>query len=84
MVACSSPQTYTGLADGAHTFAVVARHPVADADLTPATHAWTVAVPPDTQILDGPANPTTQTTASFGFDAVGMSVVVRFAESAAR
>ena len=40
---CSSPQQYSALAAGAHTFAVRARDPGGLVDSTPATRSWTVA-----------------------------------------
>jgi hypothetical protein len=45
---CSPPKTYTGLADGAHTFSVKATDPNGAEDPSPATYAWTVdtAAPP--------------------------------------
>ena len=39
---CSSPETYTGLSDGAHTFSVTATDPAGNVDPTPATASWTV------------------------------------------
>jgi hypothetical protein len=65
--ACSSPQAYTGLVAGAHTFQVRALN-VTGADPTPASSAWTV-VPPDTSITSAPAASTTSTSASFSFTA---------------
>ena len=46
---CSSPQTYAGLAAGAHTFQVRATDLVGNTDPTPASYAWQVATltPPD-------------------------------------
>jgi hypothetical protein len=41
-VRCESPVTYTGLADGPHTFAVAAIDRWGAADRTPATRTWTV------------------------------------------
>ena len=42
--ACTSPKTYTGLAVGSHSFAVVATDAAGNADDSPATQAWTINV----------------------------------------
>jgi hypothetical protein len=39
---CSSPQSYSGLSDGSHTFQVRARDAAANLDPTPAYQAWQV------------------------------------------
>jgi large repetitive protein len=39
---CTSPKTYSGLADGPHTFRVRARDPAGNLDETPEIRAWTV------------------------------------------
>ena len=39
---CTSPAAYTGLAPGAHTFAVRAVDPAGNVDAAPATSAWTI------------------------------------------
>ena len=47
---CSSPQSYSGLADGAHSFQVRATDPAGNVDLLPASYSWTVdttAPPPN-------------------------------------
>jgi hypothetical protein len=63
--ACTSPKSFTGLADGAHTFR--ARALDADGVATPvATSAWTINTTAPS-ITGGPSNPTTATTASFTF-----------------
>jgi hypothetical protein len=55
--ACTSPRTYSGLADGPHTFEVRAKDAAGNIDPTPASHSWTIdATPPDTTVTDGPAN----------------------------
>ena len=40
--ACTTPMGYSGLAAGAHSFSVRATDTAANADPTPATHAWTI------------------------------------------
>ena len=39
---CTSPQAYTGLSDGAHTFAVRAIDGAGNVDSTPASYTWTI------------------------------------------
>ena len=66
---CSSPKSYAGVADGAHTFQVRAIDPAGNVDVSPASYSWTIdATPPDTSI--GPSYPallTTATGATFDF-----------------
>jgi len=52
---CTSPQSYTGLADGEHTFAVAATDPAGNTDPTPDSRTWIVdpgepPPPPDGEI----------------------------------
>jgi hypothetical protein len=70
--ACSSPQTYSNLSAGSHTFEVRAVDEAGNADPTPASHTWTVELaldttPPQTTIGSGPSVTTTATSASFAF-----------------
>jgi len=59
--------TLTGLADGAHPISAVTRD-VAGNPSQPARRTVTVdSVAPDTTITSGPPDPTSQTTATFGF-----------------
>ena len=44
--ACTSPQSFTSLAVGQHTFSVGAMDAAGDTDATPATRTWTVEAPP--------------------------------------
>ena len=39
---CGSPKTYSGLANGSHTFLVLATGPNGQVDATPASRSWTV------------------------------------------
>ena len=63
---CTSPASYSGLSEGAHTFDVRATDAAGNTDATPATRAWTVdTTAPDTSIDSGPTDPTTDTSATF-------------------
>jgi hypothetical protein len=67
--ACGSPKSYSGLAQGEHTFSVTARDVAGNPDPTPATATWTVdTVAPETTLAtSGPTGSTTATTAQFDF-----------------
>lgn len=52
---CSSPMTVLTLAPGPHTFAVRARDLAGNADPTPATQSWTVALPVPPALTPSPA-----------------------------
>ncbi len=68
---CVSPQNYTGLADGPHTFQVYAIDELGNSDATPASYAWTIdTTAPNTVIDSSPANPSTSATANFTFHGV--------------
>ncbi len=65
---CTSPASYSGLADGTHTFAVRSTDPIGNTDPSPATYSWTIdTTPPDTTIVSSPAAVTNSTAASFSF-----------------
>ena len=67
---CASPKTFSGLADGEHTLTVAARNATYGlVDETPVEFTWTVAVPPNTTILEKPLSSTTATSATFTFNA---------------
>jgi hypothetical protein len=74
---CTSPTTYTDLPVGEHTFSVVATDQAGNTDPSPAVRSWTVeeplpppdTTPPETTITSGPDAETTDTTATFAFDA---------------
>ena len=65
---CTSPASYSGVAEGAHGFAVQATDQAGNTDPTPAFHSWTIdTTPPETTISAGPKSQTTATSASFVF-----------------
>jgi hypothetical protein len=68
--ACTSPQGYTGLADGTHKFAVRATD-VAGNTSAAAVYSWTVkTVGPLVSILSGPSNPSSNGAPTFTFSSV--------------
>ena len=65
---CTSPQPYSSLAQGAHTFDVRAVDPAGNADPTPASRSFTVdTVAPQTTIDSGPSGVTNDPTPTFTF-----------------
>jgi hypothetical protein len=65
---CSSPQPYSSLSDGSHTFQVYAVDNAGNTDPTPASFTWTVdAVSPDTTITGNPTKPSNNASATFTF-----------------
>ena len=66
--ACTSPKSYSGLADGAHSFTVKARD-AAGNESTVTTFGWAIdATPPAAPSLDShPADPSNSASASFTF-----------------
>jgi large repetitive protein len=71
---CASPQSYTSLSGGSHTFQVRATDGAGNVDATPATRTWTVSTapppdttPPNTTINSGPSGTVSSTSASFTF-----------------
>jgi hypothetical protein len=67
---CSSPQSYTSLADGPHNFEVRASDEAGNTDPTPATAAFAVdTTPPETTITTAPSGTIEVSSASFGFTA---------------
>ena len=67
---CTSPHSYSKLADGSHTFRVRAYDTAGNMDLTPAEWSWTVdTTPPRVTILSGPAATTVSSNPVFTFTA---------------
>src|SRR5437899_790336 len=67
---CVSPQSYSGLADGSHSFQVRATDPAGNTDPTPASYTSTVdTTPPDTSITAAPPARSNSSSASFSFTA---------------
>jgi len=65
---CSSPQEYTGLAEGSHTFWVKAVDGAGNESAAPASYDWTIdTTAPSVSIDSKPGNPTNSKSASFGF-----------------
>ena len=65
---CTSPQQYTELSEGAHSFEVKAIDQAGNADATPASFNWTIdTTPPAVQVDSGPAGLTNDPTPTFGF-----------------
>jgi hypothetical protein len=64
---CDSPHEVSGLLDGEHTLEVRAVDAAGNVDATPATHTWTVDLPPVAEILTAPAAVTESTDATFEF-----------------
>ncbi len=72
-VACTSPQSYSGLAVAEHSFLVRATDTQGTPDPTPASSVWTIneppldTTPPDTTITAAPTNPSSVRSPSFSF-----------------
>jgi hypothetical protein len=65
---CPNPQVYDNLSSVKHTFKVRAIDAAGNTDNTPAKFIWTIdAIPPETNIVKKPTNPTTSTSATFTF-----------------
>ncbi len=72
--AATSPATFTGLADGSHTFSVRAIDAAGNVDATPASFTWTVdTTAPETTLDTTPANPSASASATFTFSSTDTS-----------
>jgi len=66
--ACTSPQSYTGLANNSHSFSVRAIDPAGNVDISPASYSWTIdTIPPNTTITSSPPNQSNSSSATFSF-----------------
>ena len=66
--ACTSPQAYTNLSEGNHSFQVRGKDAANNVDATPATFSWTIdIIPPETTITANPPATTNSTSATFEF-----------------
>jgi hypothetical protein len=64
---CTSPKTYTGVIDGAHSFAVTATDLAGNVS-APVTYNWTVdSTKPSITLTQGPVSPTRDPSAAFSF-----------------
>ncbi|HEY1013330.1 MAG TPA: Ig-like domain-containing protein, partial [Herpetosiphonaceae bacterium] len=78
--ACTSPQSYAGLADGSHTFRVRATDNAGNTGAI-ASYTWTVdTAPPDTTITANPTALSNSSTATFQFtgNALGGAAIAGF------
>src|SRR5207249_6126345 len=67
---CTSPQSYSSLTAGSHTFQVRAIDTAGNVDATPASFSWTIdTTAPDTTITANPPALTNSTSATFSFTA---------------
>jgi len=75
--ACSSPKTYSGLADGSHTFRVRATDLAGNRGQA-ASYGWTIdtALPSTPTITSSPPSQTTSTSATFGFSDLDAGVTL--------
>lgn len=70
---CTSPRTYSGLADGPYAFRVRATDAAGNLQATPTAYSWTVdnsladTTPPETTITGHPTDPSTSSEVSFSY-----------------
>jgi hypothetical protein len=66
--ACGSPNAYTNLSEGSHTFRVRAVDAAGNPDPSPSVRTWSVdRTPPQTTLDSGPSGPTNDPSPSFDF-----------------
>ncbi|MGH7887880.1 MAG: hypothetical protein ACREPG_08450, partial [Candidatus Binatia bacterium] len=66
--ACASPENYSGVTAGSHTFQVQATDASGNTDPTPASYNWTIDLTaPDTTITGGPSGTITTNSTSFSW-----------------
>ncbi|MFL5346513.1 MAG: kelch repeat-containing protein [Hyalangium sp.] len=67
--ACTSPQAYSGLAEGLHTFQVQARDAAGNLDPAPTQYSWRIDLTaPETDLIAAPLSITNRTMAAFAFN----------------
>ena len=67
IVPCVSPVTLQDLAGGSYTFQAWSTDMAGNVETTPASHTWTIHLPPETTIVSGPDEITSSTSASIVF-----------------
>src|SRR5204863_50680 len=66
---CTAPKSYSGLAEGSHTFSVKQTDQAGNQSATTASYTWTVdTTAPDTSITSSPSDPSSSSAPSFSFD----------------
>lgn len=80
---CTSPKTYSTLAQGSYTFKVRATDRSAQTDTTPAARSFVVDTRPNTTITSGPSGPTGDSTPTFAFTATEPSTFACSVDEAA-
>lgn len=66
---CTSPKSFSSLAEGSHRVSVRAIDPEGDKDPSPATRTFAVDTDPNTMIISGPSGQTRASSPSFRFSA---------------
>jgi predicted outer membrane repeat protein len=79
--ACTSPQDYTDLGDGSHTFEVRAVDRAGNTDSSPASFTWAIDAPPTVTIDQAAGQPDPTNGATIHFTAVFSEPVTGFGDS---